>query len=102
MPRTPEPPEIPPAICSFTCDWGDCEEKTTAWRWSGQRLNESPLGWLPVCTTHASAADAVVAHVDGSLRPVSRACLEGDHDECRGVNSAGINCTCTHHDGIKA
>lgn len=67
MPRTPEPPKIPPAMCSFTCDWGDCEEETSAWRWSGQRLNESPLGWLPVCAVHASAADAVVAHNDGTV-----------------------------------
>lgn len=66
MPRTPDAPEIPPAMASYTCDWGDCEEITVAWRWSGQRLNESPLGWLPVCAIHASAADAVVAHNDGS------------------------------------
>jgi hypothetical protein len=52
-------------MVSFTCDWGDCEEETTAWRWSGQRLNESPLGWLPVCAIHAASADAKVLLIDG-------------------------------------
>lgn len=45
---------------------GDCERKTVAWRYSGQRLAQSPLGWLPVCLKHAEAADAKTAQSDGS------------------------------------
>lgn len=39
------------------------------------------------------------ALIDGSIRPESRACMEGRHDECRGVNNGGATCTCAHHDG---
>lgn len=44
---------------------------------------------------------AMAARNDGGddLRPVSRACLDGQHDQCPGMNSAGATCTCGHHDG---
>lgn len=65
MYRTPEPPDLPPAMCSFTCDWGDCDRETVAWRWAGQQLGQSPLGWLPVCAVHAKHGK-VSAQSDGS------------------------------------
>lgn len=69
MPRTPDAPTTPPWETSYTCDWGDCSYPTMAWRWSGQRLAESPLGWLPVCVKHAQAADAKTPVIDGLARP---------------------------------
>jgi hypothetical protein len=84
MAKTPDAPTTPPWDASFTCDWGDCDRLTLAWRWSGQRLNESPLGWLPVCAIHAQhgrvSTDGPVPCADGTFvhdfkgQPVCPAC----------------------------
>lgn len=37
-----------PAGASFTCDWGDCDRETKAWRW-----HKKGKQWLPVCRRHA-------------------------------------------------
>lgn len=41
-------PETPPrSDPPGTCDWGDCDEIATRWRWS-----DDHAGWLPVCDWH--------------------------------------------------
>jgi hypothetical protein len=67
MAKTPPAPTTPPWETSFTCDWGDCDDETVAWRYSGQRLTESPLGWLPVCAKHARSGVVEVRRFDGSV-----------------------------------
>jgi len=64
---TPDAPTSPPWETFGTCDWGDCDDETVAWRYSGQRLGESPLGWLPVCEKHSrhGVVDSWAAHSDG-------------------------------------
>jgi len=45
--REDVPPISDPGACSFTCDWGNCNEETVAWRWDA--VNRE---WLPVCAEH--------------------------------------------------
>lgn len=41
-------PTASPWTLSGTCDWGECDHQSVAWRWDPEH------GWLPVCNQHRS------------------------------------------------
>jgi hypothetical protein len=93
-----EVPEGEMPICS------ECFMPMVAIRAEGARIDGSLLGRpsepdAGSVDQDAGPGDRAGRHIDGSIRPESRACMEGRHDECRGVNNGGATCTCAHHDG---
>ena len=47
-------PNTPAEEASNTCDWGNCDELTTSWRWGGPQLAK----WIPVCHEHRAKTQA--------------------------------------------
>jgi hypothetical protein len=48
-------PNYPPEDLVGTCDWGECNNLSRHWRYSGDP-NVGDNGWLPVCEKHRSVA----------------------------------------------
>ena len=77
-------------------EWADSDGETTLAQWLMDRFGWDSERAERIVDRYPHDPDSALT--DGSMRPVCRACSDGNHDQCTGTNSAGTACRCTHDD----